>query len=538
MRRLVPLFVILALLMVGCGKGGFSKAASAGKENVFRYPIPTKPTTLDPAIVQDGDTIDIIQQVFEGLVSWSPENKVIPNLAEKWTVSPDGKVYTFTLKKGVKFFNGDEVTADDFKFSIERACNPKFSKGMALNYLSDIVGVKERLTVPGTKDVKGVVVKDPYTLEITIDKARPYFLGKLTYPVSFVISKKAAPEKDGEPTEMTQVSQMVGTGAYKPVSYEEGQLFTMEANKAYHGGAPKIDRIERPVILDAQTRLNKFKSGELDLVALERQDVDALQKDPTYKSQLHSYLRPSIYYVGFNVKEYPAFANQKVRQAFAMAIDRDRIVDKILGGMNQKADTIIPPGVIGHRDKGALPAYDVAGAKKLLAEAGYPDGKGLPNFEIDFRESRPDVRIVAEAVQNDLKNNLGVNITPRAMEWRAFLEKHDANKVGFFHMRWAADYLDPQNFLSLLLSTTGAENHTYYSNPEFDKLCEQADSSMDNDLRMKLYAQAEDICLKDCAWVPIYYQRDVELISSRVSGLRESLFGHLPHTTVALTAPQ
>jgi oligopeptide transport system substrate-binding protein len=538
MRRLVPLFVVLALLMVGCGKGGFSKAASAGKENVFRYPIPTKPTTLDPAIVQDGDTIDIIQQVFEGLVSWSTENKVIPNLAEKWTVSPDGKVYTFTLKKGVKFFNGDEVTADDFKFSIERACNPKFSKGMALNYLSDIVGVKERLTVPGTKDVKGVVVKDPYTLEITIDKPRPYFLGKLTYPVSFVISKKSAPEKDGEPTEMTQVSQMVGTGAYKPVSYEEGQLFTMEANKAYHGGAPKIDRIERPVILDAQTRLNKFKSGELDLVALERQDVDALQKDPTYKSQLHSYLRPSIYYVGFNVKEYPAFANQKVRQAFAMAIDRDRIVDKILGGMNQKADTIIPPGVIGHRDKGALPAYDVAGAKKLLAEAGYPDGKGLPNFEIDFRESRPDVRIVAEAVQNDLKNNLGVNITPRAMEWRAFLEKHDANKVGFFHMRWAADYLDPQNFLSLLLSTTGAENHTYYSNPEFDKLCEQADSSMDNDLRMKLYAQAEDICLKDCAWVPIYYQRDVELISPRVSGLRESLFGHLPHTTVALTAPQ
>ncbi len=534
MRRFAPLIVVLGFLLIGCGKGNFSKQASEGKENVFRYPIPTKPTSLDPAIVQDGDTIDIIQQVYEGLVCWGTDSKVKPNLAESWKISNGGKTYTFALKKGVKFFNGREVTADDFKYSIERAADPEFSKGMALNYLSDIVGVKEKLDKK-SKEVSGVKVISPYVLEIDVDQPRAYFLQKLTYPVGFVVAKEAMPMKDGHADEITKVEQMMGTGPYKPRSYIEDQLFVLDSNPAYHGGAPKIASIERPVIKDAQTRLSKFKSGELDLVSLQRQDADGLKNDPTYKPQLHFYPRPAIWYVGFNLKTYAPFANQKVRQAFAMAIDRDRIVNQILEGMNTKADTIIPPDVLGHREKGAFPAYDPAAAKQLLAEAGYPGGKGLPDFEIEYRESYPDIRIVAEAVQSDLKNNLGVNVVPRSMEWRAFLEKHDSNKVGFFHMRWAADYLDPQNFLSLLLSTTGAENHTYYSNPEFDKLCAEADGLMDDNQRAKLYAQAEDIALKDCAWVPIYFQHDIELISPRVQGMRDSLFGHLPHTTVSLT---
>lgn len=535
MRRFLPVLLITALavfgtVLAGCGKGNFSQKASEGKENVFRYPIPTKPTTLDPALVQDGDTIDLLQQVYEGLVAWGEDNQVKPNLAESWTVSDDGRIYTFKLKPGVKFHNGREVTAEDFKWSIERACQPSLTTGMAGNYLNDIVGVNEMLA-GSAKEVSGIRVVDPQTLEITIDKPRPYFLGKLTYPVSFVVAKESVPADK----EITDVKQMVGTGPFKAASYTENQLFVLDAFADYHAGAPKIAKIERPVMTDAAARLNRYRSGELDLLQLERQDVAGLQKDEKLKDQIEFFNRPAVWYIGFNVKEVKEFADPRVRRAIAMAIDRDRIVNEILGGVNQKADTIVPPGVFGHREKATLPGYDVEAAKRLLAEAGFPNGQGFPTLPLTYRAGRPDARLVSEAVANMLQTNLGIKVTPQETEWGAMLEQVNAKKAKFVHMRWSADYLDPQNFLSLMLTTTGNENKLNYSNAEVDRLCAEADVHPDPERRKALYAQAEDILLREGPWVPIYFQRDAELISPRVKGLRESLFGHLPHTTVELS---
>ena len=530
MKRL-PMFafLVVALFAAGCSKGNFSEKASAGKSNVFRYPIVTNPTSLDPGIVQDGDTIDLVQQVYEGLVAWGTDNTPVANLAENWDISKDGKTYTFHIKKGVKFHNGRELEAGDFKFEMERACDPKFNSETAENYLGDIVGVMDKLHGKA-KEISGVQVVDKYTLAITIDKPRAYFLGKLTYPVAFAVPKEAVTAGK----EIKSAAEMVGTGPYKAGAFTPNQLFVLEAFKDYHGGAPSIDRIERPVITDSATRLSKFKSGEIDLLMLERQDVKALQEDPKLKDQLHFYDRPAIWYIGMNLKEYPPFAKEKVRQAIEMAIDREKIVNVTLGGINTVANGILPPGVLGHRDDAGMAKYDPAKAKQLLAEAGYPDGKGMPPLEMTFREQRPDIRVVAEDVAAQLNDNLGIKVTLKTMEWRSYLEKHNAKKQVFFHMRWAADYLDPQNFLSLLLSTTGNENKTYYSNPKVDELCAQADSEMNPETRIKLYQQAEDLVLKDAPWVPIYFQKDAELISPRVKGLRESLFGHLPHTTVKL----
>lgn len=532
MKRFMP-FVLVASILVfaGCGdkKDGGAGGGSASKSNIFRYPIVTNPTSLDPAYVQDGDTIDMIQQVFEGLVAWGTNNEPVPNLAEKWDISADGRVYTFHLKKGVKFFSGREVKAADFKFSIERACAKEYASPTAETYLSDIVGVVDKLRGKAT-EISGVKAKDDYTLEITIDKARPYFLSKLTYPVSYVVDKDAVPATK----ELNKIEMMVGTGPYKPTAYVPEQKMVLTANKAYHGGAPAIDGIDRPIIKDPLTRLNKFKAGDIDLVQLERQDIKAVQDDPKLKDTLKLFDRPAIWYVGLNVKLYAPFADKRVRQAFAMAIDRDRIVKEVLGNVNEVANGILPPGVLGHREKTAILGYNVAKAKALLAEAGFPDGKGLPPLELTFREQRPDIKLVAEAVAADLRQNLGVQSTLNTMEWRAYLDKHNKKEQVFFHMRWAADYLDPQNFLSLLLSTTGAENKTYYSNPTVDDLCAKGDANMNKEERLKQYAQAEDLILDDVAWIPIYFQRDAELISKRVVGLRESLFGHLPHTTVKI----
>lgn len=533
MRTALWAAAVAALLVAGCS-GGFSDRAqqARGSEVVFRYPIVTNPTTLDPGMVQDGDTIDLLQQIYEGLVTWGEDNRVHPQIAEKWEIEDEGRTYVFTLKRGVKFHNGREVTAEDFKWTLERNTNPKFASPTT-QYLADVVGVNARVEsrADPAPEIRGVEVRDSHTLVIRIDKARPYFLGKLTYIISAVLPKESVPQD----REMSKPEEVVGTGPFRLKQYSPDQLIVLEAFADYHGGAPKLARIERPVIKDPATRLNKFKAGEVDLTPLERQDLPALRADTVFAGQIQAFDRPAIWYIGLNQDAYPAFKKRDVRRAVAMAIDRDSLVDEILGGVNAVARSIVPPGVLGHRDNAAAIPFSPEEARRLLAEAGHPGGRGLPPLELTFREGRPDIRIVAEAVAGQLEQNLGLKVSLRTMEWRAYLEKWNRREIGFFHMRWAADYLDPENFLSFMLSTTGPENKIGYSNAEFDRLCAEADGMMDEARRLEFYAQAEDIVLQDAPWIPIYFQRDFELISPKVSGLRKSLFGHLPHVTTTVS---
>ena len=359
---LIAAAVAILLFLVGCGKGNFSQRTSAGKERIFRYPLTANPTHIDPALVQDSDTIDLTQQVFEGLIRWSEANEPVGNLAESWAISPDGKTYTFKLRKGVTFSNGRTCTAADFKWSIERACNPMLRSETAEEYLGDIVGVADCAN-GRTKEISGIKVIDDDTIRIDLTKPVPYFTDKLTYPVSFVVCRESAPQA----AEMVQPSQMVGTGPFVASRYVEDQVFDLTANRTYHGGAPLIDGIERPILKDPASRLSKFKAGELDMTPLVRDDLDALEADPTYKSQLHVYPRPATYYVAFNPKAYPPFASRDVRRAFAMAVNVRELASKTLGGRNKPADGILPPGVLGRRTDARTIPYDPAQAKKLLA---------------------------------------------------------------------------------------------------------------------------------------------------------------------------
>lgn len=533
--------LVAALLTVGCGgPGKFSERRKEGEENVLRYPIKSNPTSLDPAIVQDGDTIDILQNVYEGLVGWDENNQPVGYLAENWEAKEGGKVWVFHLKKGVKFSNGKEVTAEDVKWSIERATDPQLKSQTADAYMNDIVGVTERVKAydkikdgqpkPPLPELTGVKVIDPLTVEIDLKQPTPYFLGRLTYIASAVLPKGAVP-----PTEITDIKDCIGTGPYKIKEFYPNQLLVLEANPEYHGGKVKLAKIERPVIIDSQTRLNKYRNGELDMLLLDRQDVNALKQDAVLSKEIVAYPRPSIYYVALNQLVYKEFKDLRVRQAFAMAIDRDKIVNELLEGLSKKADSIVPPGVKGHRDVAAVYPYDVTKAKALLAQAGFPDGKGLPEFELTFRDGQPDVQVVAEAVASQLIANLGIKVKLHKMEWRAYLERFNKKEQGFYHMRWAADYLDPQNFLSQMLATWGPENKLGYANAEFDRLCKLGDTTLDYDARVPFYQKAEDVALQDVAWIPIYFQKDYELHKPGVTGLRESLFGHLQHTTTSIS---
>jgi oligopeptide transport system substrate-binding protein len=531
-RHLFHILAFLAgvALMAGCGK---RQASGPPSQNVLRYAITTEPTTFDPALVRDGPTIDMLFHVFEGLVQWDENNRVRPNLAESWSVSEDGRTYTFTLKKGVRFHNGREVTAEDFKYSIERACDPELASPVSATYLNDIVGALDKLNRKA-QEVKGVEVVDKYTLRITIDHPKAYFLAKLTYPTAYVVCREAI-EQNGDEVNgrRLRINERcaIGTGPFKLQQYVPGSKVVLAANKEYHAGAPKLDGIERPIVLDASTRHAMYERGDLDIVDVQKGDLLRDQQDPVLSKELRTFERAAVFYLGLNQNVFAPFKDRRVRLALAHATDKDAIVKVALMGVPQKANGIIPPGVLGYDPNFQGIPYDPEKARQLLAEAGYPEGRGFPTLTLTFREKTPDLRRAAEMIKEQYRKELGINVELREMEWGAFLDALDRKELPFVHLRWMADYLDAQNFLSVLLRTGVPENVVGYSNPRFDALCDTADKEQDEQKRIQLYREAERIAVQDVPWIPIYFQRDVELIKPYVKGIRDSLMGHLPHVT-------
>jgi ABC-type transport system substrate-binding protein len=511
----------LALIVAGCSKGNFNNRSTAGPA-VLTYPLENKVTTLDPGKVQDAIMPEIMANVFEGLVAYDEKNEISPALAEKWDVTNGGKTYVFHLRDA-KFQNGTPVTADDFKWTWERNLGPELASPIATGYLGDIVGVKEYADGKA-KEIAGVKVVDPHTLSVTLDKPRPYFLGNLTYPCAFVLPKAVVGAK-----EIRSVDQAVGTGPFKLSKVVEDQQIDLTAFDGYWGGKPKVERIARPVVIDNATRLSGFRNGQYDFLQLPRSDVANVQSDPKLKPLLRFEQRPAVFYFLINQKEYAPFKDVRVRKAFAMAINREQIVNDLLTGQTV-ANGLVPPGVPGFQEGYKGLPYDPQGARKLLAEAGYPGGKGLPKLELDYRSSRPDSRVASEAAATALQKELGVPISTKALELGALVSRRNKDQLQMAFMSWNADYLDPQNFLSLLMTSDSKLNHDGFSNKEFDRLCAEADVDLVPAHRAALYQRAERIAVEQAARLPLYFEMQPILISPTVKGLRMNLFGILPHT--------
>jgi oligopeptide transport system substrate-binding protein len=517
---------MVALLLGGC-PGGSGSGGSGG--NILKYALQTNPTNLDPGRVEDGDTIDLLQQIFEGLVQWDEKSEIVPNLAEKWDISPDGKVYTFHIKDNVKFHNGRKLVAADFVYSMTRALAKDTKSATAMVYLNDIVGA-DPLNKGKTSELSGVRALGEKTLQITLDNRHPYFLGKLTYPTGWAVCKEEIEKNGGQFNEKT----MIGTGPFKLGSYQSGYLVKLTANADYHQGRPILDGIERPVKADPFTRQTAYETGELHFTDVQRGELDRIKKDANLSGQLKQFNRANIYYLALNQLALSQFKDKRVRQAFAHAINKDSLINIALKGIATKANGIVPPGVPGQNP--SLPGldYDPAKAKSLLAQAGYPGGKNFPKLVISYRQGWQHIDDGANVIRNELKQNLGIDVDLRKVEWGQFLTERRNGIMPCFHLRWAADYLDEQDFLSLMLRTGSEENKVGYSNPEFDRLCDQADVEADPAKRAGLYAQAEKIAVDDAPWVCLYFLPDVELHKPEVKGIRDSLMGHLPHLKTSI----
>ena len=528
-RRVAPLLFALATLipLFGCNTTGRSGASQSDAPDTLRIRAATEPRSLDPAIVVDIDTFELLQNCCEGLVRINADNQPEPALAEKWDVSPDGMTYTFHLRKGVVFHNGRPVTAADVKYSWERALSPQTKSPTAINYLDGVIGIKN-LSKDKPAVLPGVKVVDDSTLTVTLDHPRAYFPGMIAYPTNSVLCK-AEVEANGGVVDTKNLAK-VGTGPFIFDAYAPGQSVTFKANPNYWGGPPKLKELVYSIIKNEQTAYDNFRTNKLDVNTPSVQEYTQDRQNAPMAAQYHLTPIASVAYLVMQRVNQPAFAKPDVRKAFALAIDRDSIIRVAYEGVGHRADGFTPPQLLaGQSSPPAIP-YDPAQAKQLLEKAGYPGGKGFPSLTLTYVQGVAVNAKTAEIVRNNLKDNLGVTVNLQEREAGQFYQDEAAERMSFYLIGWIADYPDAQDFLSTLLTTGASQNHSKYSNPQFDLLCRHADVESDPAKRAPLYAYADKILMQDVGLLPVAFAQRISQARPNVQNWRMNVCSRLPDT--------
>ncbi|MFM8320745.1 MAG: ABC transporter substrate-binding protein [Chloroflexota bacterium] len=518
------LLVMAGLLLTACGAPADPAATqpSAAGGGTLRWSLEgiNELPALDPPLAGASQSVGVINLVFEGLVRLDSQLNLAPAGAESWEVQDGGKTFVFHIRKDLKFANGDPVTADDFAYSLNRAFSPDFANGNAGYYLSNIAGAMD-VTEGKAQAVSGIKVLDPQTLQIELINPSVYFLYQLTFPASFVVPKKAI---EANPQGWTDTAY--GTGPFIVKEWKHNQSITLAPNPNYWLGKPRLDAIEMPFIQDPATALKLYQTGELDIMGAYNfplDQIDLVAKNPEFK-QINQFF---VAYIGFNNAK-PPFDNVLVRQAFAKAVDKATLINKVMGGGVVQADTIIPPGMPGYNAAAArIQAYNAAEAQQLLAKAGYPNGQGFPKVALAINNQDPNYAKISAALQQMWKETLGVSVEINTEELSKFNDDLTATAndptgpaaFNFYISVWGADYPDPQNFVSQQLRTGVGNNNGHYSNAEFDQLVDQADVEPNQTKRLPLYQQAEQIALTEIGWLPLFYGKGSYLLRSTVKGL-------------------
>lgn len=496
---LVATVIILALAIV-------TSACNAAPSSEGLTLYGSEPSTLDPALCTDATSASYIVEVFSGLVTLDNDLKVVEDIAESYDISSDGATYTFYLRDGVRFHNGKSVTAGDFKYSIERAADPETGSAVAEAYLGDIVGVKEKLN--GEADeVAGVRVVDEKTLEITIDAPKAYFLSKLTHPTAFVV------DEENVASGGNWWRHPNGTGPFKLWQWQEGQKIILERNEHFYGDKVNLERVTFRLI---GSPMMMYETGEIDITPVGTANIERVL-DPTNPLNRELVIVPelSVWYVGFNTA-IPPFDDQKVRQAFCHAIDKDRIVEILLKDTVASAYGILPPGMPGYNEELEGLGYDLTRAQQLIAESSYHDG--LPPIVLSVPGGCAAVSSLDIAIASMWQENLGAEVQIEALQWDTFLDDLREGRFQAFEVGWVADYPDAENFLDLLFHSESVENHTAYSNPDVDNLLEAARLESDFDARLAIYQEAEQIIVNDAPWLPLFFSRSYFLVQPHVKG--------------------
>lgn len=560
-RAAVALAAVLALsALAGCSGRSMAGGGSAGSggtksgpETVIRYNMAADPRSLDPAVMTDLTAFSAENQLFEGLVRIG-EKGPEPAAAIDWKVSADGLTYTFHLRPGLRWSNGDPLTADDFIFAWRRALDPRFGSEYAyqLYYIKNGQAINE-LKPTGYKDADkktdpvyddkaveaalntlGARAPDPTTVVVTLEAPTPYFLGLTAFPTLHPVDHKLV---QSTPNWADKPETYVGNGPFMLQSWTHNDQLVMARNPYYWDkDHVQVDHLVYQMIEDEATALNLWEKGDLDLIdsppsaELERlRQAGVLQSAPSY----------GTYYYVFNDSK-PPFNDARVRKALSLAIDRKAIVEHVAKGGQVPAYALVAPGApdvapgSDYRQLGGdLFHEDVAQAKRLLAEAGYPDGAGFPEVPLLYNTNEGN-KAVAEAIAQMWKTNLGITVTPQNQEWKVVLEKRKKHDYLLARGGWFGDYLDPMTFLDLYV-TGGGNNDAAYSNPKVDQLIADAKHTADQARRMQDMHAAETIMIgEDMAVLPIYYYVNLYLQQPKVHNVFRNALGILDLKSAAV----
>jgi oligopeptide transport system substrate-binding protein len=484
-------------------------AAPPKSGGTLRAVFVTDPPTLDPAEATDLTSAAVIRQVFDALLELDEQLRPQPALAASFTLSPDGRVYTFRLRAGVRFHNGRELRAADVKYSFERA-----ARGKRPWVFDKIAGARDVIAGRAT-DMTGLRVLDEHTVEIRLDRPFAPFVYLMAYDAASVVPREAAEGRGF-------ASRPVGTGAFRFVSWRRDDQLALERFSAHFRGPAALDRVVFRIIPAEITRFNEYRAGQLDLTDIPTGQCRSVQRDPRLRADVAIWPTLGTQAVRFNV-ERPPFDDARVRRAIAHAIDPSIIVDRLLERCVTPARGLLPPALPGYNPEVRRLAFDRDLARRLLAEAGHPGGRGVSPLAYHFNTSDTNQRI-AELLQAQLKE-IGIALELRRLDWAAHLELVDSGAAGFFRQAWIADYPDPENFLTVLFHSknVGAPGNTSrYRNARVDRLLDEADAMAPGRDRDARYHQAEQIVIDDAAWVSLYHYASRALVKPYVKGLERS----------------
>ena len=476
-------------------------------------------STLDPAIGYDWQNWSMIKALFNGLMDYEAGTyNLEPDLAKSFTISPDGKIYTFKLREDVKFHNGRKLTAEDIKFSIERAINPK-TQSPGQGFFWSIKGFDE-MVAGKTTQLSGMTVIDPYTLKIELSRPDATFLHVMAINFAFAVPKEEV-EKYGQDFG----KHPVGTGAFKMKEWKLGQNVVYERNPDYYKtGLPRLDKIVFEVGQEPTVALLRLQRGEVDILGDGIPPARFLQvkNDPQNADLIIEGGQLHTGYVSMNVRVKP-FDNKKVRQAVNMAINKDRVC-KIINNRAVPANQPLPPAMPGYDKEYKGYAFDPAKAKALMAEAGLPDGF---TTELYANNTDPNPRI-AQAIQRDLAE-IGITAEIKTLAQSTVIaaggEEDQAPMIWSGGMAWIADFPDPSNFYGPILGCGGAVkggwNWAWYCNDKLDELAAKADAMSDPAVK----AEREDLwrsifvrLMDDAPWAPVFNEQRFTMRAARLGG--------------------
>ena len=526
-RFLIFTLAVLLLAPVAFANGGKEESQDL---MVLNWNLAADPKTLDPGLNGASDGGDIGNNTHEGLVR-EQEGKVIPGMAESWELSDGGKTVTFKIRKDAKWSDGSDLTANDFVYSWKRAMDPATASEYSWIWeYTNVVGAQDAAEGNGSLEDVGIRAVDDYTFEVKLTNPTDYFVSLMSF-YHFMPVKREAVEAGPEGAWAKDPEIYVSNGPFVLTSYTIGDGLTLEKNENYwNADEVKLDVINVKFIDDASTSYTAYQAGEFDF--LSATGIPAAEIPKLIAENPEYYIFPLLgtYYYNFNM-DLDIWEDVRVRRAMNLAIDRERIVEVLARG-NVPAAGFVPPGFPDHTGADffetagtygiATDDSGVAEAKRLMAEAGYPNGEGFPEFVMMYNTS-DNHKLVAEMIQEMFKTNLGIECTLENQEWAVF---QDTRKEGDYELArggWITDFLDPMGLLAIFQSTNTYNDPNYY-NDEYDALVSRANGSVGAEHYEALYA-AQDILMTELPIIPVYHYTDSMLSSPQVKDFTRSQLG-------------